>query len=79
MPTIDQLKEEQAPSTPLFLFDCTLQNGSVERWGTHAAAFNGNNYDARLLKHNLFELAAAPEDTKISCNSCECGLALFRD
>ena len=66
MPTIDQLKEEQAPPTPLFLFDCTLQNGSVERWGTHAVAFNGNNYDARLLKHNLFELAAAPEDTKIS-------------
>ena len=66
MPTIDQLKEEQTPPTPLFLFECTLQNGSVERWGTHAAAFDGNNYDARLLKHNLFELAAAPEDTKIS-------------
>ena len=66
MPTIDQLKEEQAPPTPLFLFECTLQNGSVERWGTHAATFGGNNYDARLLKHNLFELAAAPEDTKIS-------------
>ena len=66
MPTINQLKDEQAPPTPLFLFECTLRNGSVERWGTHAAAFNGNNYDARLLKHNLFELAAAPEDTKIS-------------
>jgi len=66
MPTIDQLKEEQAPPTPLFLFDCTLRNGSVERWGTHAAAFDGNNYDARILKHNLFELSAAPEDTKIS-------------
>ena len=66
MPTIDQLKEEQAPPTPLFLFDCTLQSGSVERWGTHAVTFNGNSYDARLLKHNLFELAAAPEDTKIS-------------
>ena len=66
MPTIDQLKEVQAPPTPLYLFDCTLQNGSVERWGTHAVTFNGNNYDARILKHNLFELAAAPEDTKIS-------------
>jgi hypothetical protein len=66
MPTIDQLKEEQTPPTPLFLFDCTLRNGSVERWGTHAVSFNGHNYDARLLKHNLFELAAAPEDSKIS-------------
>ncbi len=66
MPTIDQLKEEQTPPTPLFLFECTLRNGSVERWGTHAVSFGGNTYDARLLKHNLFELGAAPEDSKIS-------------
>src|SRR5581483_892397 len=66
MPTIDQLKEEQAPPTPLFLFDCTLPNGSVERWSTHAVAFGGNDYDARVLKHNLFALGAAPEDSKIS-------------
>jgi len=66
MATIDDLKEAQAPPTPLFLFECTLRNGSVERWGTHAAAFDGNSYDARLLKHNLFTLSAAPEDTKMS-------------
>ena len=66
MPTIDQLKEEQAPPTPLFLFECTLPNGSVERWSTHAVAFEGNDYGARLLKHNLFELGPAPEDAKIS-------------
>ena len=66
MPTIDQLKEEQTPPTPLFLFDCTLRNGSVERWGTHAVSFGGNSYDARLLKHNLFELAVSSEDSKIS-------------
>ena len=66
MPTIDELKEQPAPATPLFLFECTLRNGSVERWGTHAAAFNGHDYDARLLKHNLFELAAAAEDTRVS-------------
>jgi hypothetical protein len=66
MPTIDELKEEQTPPTPLFLFECTLRNGSVERWGTHAAAFEGHDYDARLLRHNLFELSAASEDSKIS-------------
>ncbi len=66
MPTIDDLKEEQAPPTPLFLFECTLRDGSIERWGTHAVTFDENSYAARLLKHNLFELAAAPEDTKIS-------------
>ena len=66
MPTIDELKEEQTPPTPLFLFECTLRSGSVERWGTHAVSVDGNNYDARLLKHNLFELTAAPEESKIS-------------
>ncbi len=66
MPTIDQLKEEQSPPTPLFLFECTLSNGSVERWSTHGVTFEGNNYSARLLKHNLFELGTAPEETKIS-------------
>jgi hypothetical protein len=66
MPTIDELKEEQTPPTPLFLLECTLRNGSVERWGTHTVSFDGNSYDARLLKHNLFELAAAPEESKIS-------------
>ncbi len=66
MPTIDELKEEQTPPTPLFLFDCTLRDGSVERWGTHAVSFGGNSYDARLLKHNLFELAVSSEDSKIS-------------
>src|SRR6185295_10639527 len=66
MPTIDELKEEQTPPTPLFLFECSLRNGSVERWGTHAVSFDGNDYDARLLKHNLFELGAAPEESRIS-------------
>src|SRR5690349_9953670 len=66
MPTIDQLKEEQTPPTPLFLFECILRNGSVERWGTHAVSFEGNSYDARLLRHNLFELAASSEESKIS-------------
>ena len=66
MPTIDQLKEEQTPPTPLFLFECTLPNGSVERFCTHAVTFGGNDYQARVLNHNLFELGAAPEDTKIS-------------
>src|ERR1700730_18595134 len=66
MPTIDELKEQQTPPTPLFLFECTLRNGSVDRWGTHAAVFEGLNYDARLLRHNLFELGAAPEESKIS-------------
>jgi hypothetical protein len=53
MPTIDTLKEQQAPPTPLFLFDCVLSSGATESWATHAVAFNGTTYNARLLKHSL--------------------------
>src|SRR5215469_11747508 len=61
MPTIETLKEQEAALTPLFLFDCVLPSGSIERWSTHAVAFNGNSYNARLLKHNLFELQAGSD------------------
>ena len=62
MATIDELKEQQAPPTPLFLFDCVLSSGSTERWSTHALTFSGNAYNARLLKHNLFQLRAGTND-----------------
>jgi hypothetical protein len=62
MPTIDQLKEQEATPAPVFLFDCVLQTGVVERWSTHAVTFNSNNYAARLLRHNLFVLQASSDD-----------------
>lgn len=60
--TIDILKEQEAPVTPLFLFDCVLSSGATERWSTHAVTVGGNSYGARLLKHNLFELRASADD-----------------
>ncbi len=62
MATIDELKEQQAPPTPLFLFDCVLTSGSTERWSTHAVTFSSHAYNARLLKHNLFQLRAGSND-----------------
>jgi hypothetical protein len=62
MPTIDELKEQEAPATPLFLIDCVLKSGATERWSTHAANFDGNDYAARLLRHNLFELRASSDE-----------------
>jgi Putative phage tail protein len=62
MPTIDTLKEQETPPTPLFLFDCVLSSGATERWATHAVTFGGNAYGARLLKHNLFQLRASSDD-----------------
>src|SRR5215471_14641168 len=61
MPTIDNLKEQEAALAPLFLFDCLLASGATERWSTHFVTFNGNPYDARLLKHNLFDLQAGSD------------------
>jgi hypothetical protein len=60
--TIDDLKEQASPVTPLFLFDCMLSSGATERWSTHAVAFEGNSYTARMLRHNLFELRASADD-----------------
>jgi hypothetical protein len=62
VPSIDELKEQETAPAPLFLFECTLRDGSVERWGTHQAVFEGNTYEARLLRHNLFELRATSEE-----------------
>ncbi len=62
MPTIDELKEQEAAPAPILLFDCTLRTGTVERWSTHAIAFESHDYAARLLKHNLFELRASSDD-----------------
>src|SRR6266404_6279772 len=61
MPTVDQLKEQETPPTPLFLFDCELGSGTIERWSTHAVTVGGNAYAARLLQHNLFLLQASPD------------------
>ena len=62
MSTIDTLKEQEAPPTPLFLFDCVLGSGATERWGTHAVTVGGNSYDARLIKNNLFDLRASSDE-----------------
>jgi hypothetical protein len=62
MPTIDTLKEQEAPPTPLFLFDCVLSSGETERWATHAVTVGGHSYGARLLAHNLFQLRSSSDD-----------------
>ncbi|HYL37171.1 MAG TPA: phage tail protein [Bryobacteraceae bacterium] len=63
MATINDLKELEAPGTPLFLFDCTLRSGDVQHWSTHSVTVNGQQYLARVLKHNLFDLNFSPETT----------------
>ncbi len=61
MLSIYNLKEQTATDTPLLLFDCVLQNGHAERWSTHQISYAGNNYAARVIRHNLFEMQAASD------------------
>jgi hypothetical protein len=75
MSTIDQFKEQQTPPTPLFLFDCTLSSGAVERWSTHAVTVNGNSYLARLMQHNLFVLQASSDSGLDGAQKISLGLA----
>ena len=63
MATINDLKELEVPGTPLFLFDCTLTSGDMQRWSTHNVTVNGKQYLSRILKHNLFELSSSPDAT----------------
>lgn len=62
MSTIAELKDQSVTETPLLLFDCEPVAGSVERWSTHRVEFEGGTYEARVLRHNLFELRSAPEE-----------------
>ncbi|HLH00335.1 MAG TPA: phage tail protein [Bryobacteraceae bacterium] len=61
MPTINDVKELETPGTPLFLFDCTLSSGDIQRWSTHNVSVNGQSYSARVLQHNAFDLTSSPE------------------
>jgi len=61
MPTIDDVKQLPVTETPLFLFECTLIDGGVERWSTHCVALDNDIYEARILQHNLFEWRSGSE------------------
>jgi hypothetical protein len=61
MATINELKEQSVTETPLLLFDCELSSGAVERWSTHAVTVGGQQYAARVLRHDLFEMQAGSQ------------------
>lgn len=61
MASVFELKEQTAAETPLLLFECELGNGAVERWSTHQVECAGALYEARVVRHNLFEMETASE------------------
>ncbi len=62
MGTINELKEQSLTETPLLLFECQLGSGAVERWSTHRVEWDGQVWEARVLRHNLFEIRAGAEE-----------------
>lgn len=62
MGTINVVKQLPETDTPLLLFQCVMPSGDTEYWCTHAISFNGNDYSARVLKHNLFTLQLSADD-----------------
>jgi hypothetical protein len=62
MVTINEIKEQGITETPLLLFDCVLNSGTIERWSTHAVMVNGQQYSARVLRHDLFEMQSGAVD-----------------
>jgi hypothetical protein len=55
-------KEQLSADTPLFFFDCTLSDGTVRHWSSRTFTWNGNAYEPRVLRHNLFEAQLASEN-----------------
>lgn len=62
MGTINQIKELAETDTPLLFFACALPSGDAVYWSTHAIVFDGQQYEARVLKHDLFDLQLSADN-----------------
>ena len=62
MASISILKEQEILETPLLLFECELRNGQTKYWCTHGVTHGGQDYDVRVLRHNVFEMNAASSE-----------------
>lgn len=60
--SISVLKEQEVTETPLLLFECELTSGAMERWSTHAVQFEGEQFDPRVLRHNVLETRSMSDD-----------------
>ena len=63
MSIIHTKKREEVLDTPVLVFDCTLGDGSVERWSSHRVTADGHEYEPRLLSHGDFHLGLVGEES----------------
>ena len=61
MQSVLAAKEILAGDTPLFFVDVQLANGTTMHWSTRTLSWSGAQYDARVIKHNLFEAQLASD------------------
>lgn len=62
MSGIHEMKRQEEMETPLLLFECTLSDGSTERWSTHRVTADGFSYEPRVLRHGGFEMRLGGEE-----------------
>jgi hypothetical protein len=61
MANVFELKEQSVAETPLLLFDCELNGGVTEHWSTHRVESGGVVYEARIVRHNVFEVETSSD------------------
>ena len=62
MATINQVKQLAVADTPILFFQCEMPSGDLYYWSSHSVLFSGQQYAARVLKHNLFTLQLSADD-----------------
>ncbi len=62
MRSINLIKQQGVADTPLVFFECVMPGGDVQRWSTHDVLLGENQYSARVLRHDLFEMQLSAED-----------------
>ncbi len=61
MQSVFTAKEQLQSDTPVLLFDCTLADGTTQRWSSRTFTFNNAAYEPRILRHSVFEAQLASE------------------
>jgi len=61
MTSLYQIKESEILDTPVLLFDFQPKDSSLQRWSTHPVSFGGASYEARVLKHDAFDMRFAAD------------------
>ena len=56
------LKDQQTLDTPLLLFHITFITGEEEHFSTHAVQVEDIDYEARVLRHDVYDVQGAVDD-----------------